>query len=73
MGLQHQINTQVLSAVGLSMLVTIRSYKDEEWSHMCYYYKEDSVKYYVWTNKFHTVEMHYPKHTYYCMPLRESE
>jgi len=63
MGLQHTFDSQKVSTV--RMKVYIVSKKDPEWVLVCTLIRENAAKYFVWSNDTLTIEMHFPKESYY--------
>ena len=47
------------------MKVYIVSKKDPEWVLVCTLIRENAAKYFVWSNDTLTIEMHFPKESYY--------
>jgi hypothetical protein len=46
------------------MKVEIISNNNPDWILVCTLIKETETKYFVWSNKNKTIEMHFPKHLY---------
>lgn len=46
------------------MRVIIKSNENPDWTLECILIKETTTKYFVWSNKNRTIEMHFPKHLY---------
>jgi len=52
------------------MKACIISKKDPDWVQVCVLIRESATKYFVWGNESQTIEMHFPKESYYLTKIK---
>ncbi len=55
------------------MKVLITSIKNPDWTLECTLIRETATKYFVWSNKRMTIEMHFPKHLFTMNKIEQSD